>query len=278
MSRIYVGTCNWSDHANFYPAGLPANQQITYYAQRFPVVEIDSTYYRLMPVRNFGLWAERTPPGFIFDVKAFRQLTFHDRETPPNDEVHAQFSASVQPLRDAGKLAALHFQFPPWFVANERNLAYLRALRDTYPEDGLAIEFRNRSWYEAAGYERLTSALREVRIGLTVVDEPQVGSGSAPTVLDVTNPSLSIVRFHGRNARTWYARTKTTGERFDYLYNTEELGEWVPRIGELATLADSIHVLFNNNAQDYAVQNGRQLRMLLRAGLEGVEIVGSPEE
>jgi uncharacterized protein YecE (DUF72 family) len=97
-------------------------------------------------------------------------------------------------------------------------------------------------------------------------------------VLDVTNPSLSIVRFHGRNARTWYARTKTTGERFDYLYNTEELGEWVPRIGELATLADSIHVLFNNNAQDYAVQNGRQLRMLLRAGLEGVEIVGSPEE
>jgi len=111
-----------------------------------------------------------------------------------------------------------------------------------------------------------------------VVDEPQVGSGSVPTVLDVTTPEVSIVRFHCRNTRTWYARTATTGERFDYLYSREELQEWVPRIGELASLVENVHVLFNNNARDYAVQNGRQLRMLLREGLPGAYVVPSAEE
>ena len=278
MSKIYVGTCNWSDHVNFYPAGLPANQQITYYAQRFPLVEIDSTYYRLMPVRNFSLWAERTPEGFIFDVKAFKQLTFHDRKNPPTDEVHGQFSASVQPLRDANKLGALHFQFPPWYMSGERNLDYLRSLRDVYPEDLLSVEFRHRSWYEPESYAGVTAALRESGIGLTVVDEPQIGSGSVPTVAEVTLPALSIVRFHGRNRRMWYARVNTTGERFDYLYNEDELREWVPRVGELAAAADVVHVLFNNNAQDYAVRNARQLRLLLREGLPHLEVVTSPEE
>jgi len=278
MSRIYVGTCSWSDHANFYPADLPSSQQITYYAQRFPVVEIDSTYYHLMPVRNFSLWAERTPEGFIFDVKAFKQLTYHDRKNPPTDEVHGQFSRSVQPLRDAGKLGALHFQFPPWYVSGDRNLDYLRSLRDTYPDDLLSVEFRHRSWYEPESYAQVTAALRDAGIGLTVVDEPQIGTGSVPTVAEVTLPALSIVRFHGRNRRMWYARVKTTGERFDYLYSADELREWVPRVGELAAAADAVHVLFNNNAQDYAVQNGRQLRLLLREGLPDLEVVASPQE
>jgi uncharacterized protein YecE (DUF72 family) len=83
MSRIYIGTCNWADHAPFYPPGLPANQQISYYAERFPLVEVNASYYRLMPTRNCALWAERTPSSFVFDVKAFKQLTYHDRGQPP---------------------------------------------------------------------------------------------------------------------------------------------------------------------------------------------------
>ena len=68
MTRVYVGTCSWADHTNFYPPELPKNQQIIYYSQSFSVVEIDSSFYRLMPARNYQLWAERTPPGFVFDV------------------------------------------------------------------------------------------------------------------------------------------------------------------------------------------------------------------
>ena len=91
MTHIYVGTCSWFQHTNFYPEGLPSNQQITYYAQHFPVVEINSTFCRMMPQRNFRLWAERTPQGFVFDVKPYRQLTWHDRKNPLDEQVTERF-------------------------------------------------------------------------------------------------------------------------------------------------------------------------------------------
>lgn len=278
MTRIFVGACSWSDHKGFYPDGLPSNQQIAYYAQRFSIVEINSTYYRLMPARNFALWAERTPPGFVFDVKAYQQLTFHDRDHPPTDAAHQQFGASVQPLRDAGKLGALHLQFPPWFTSSAANLEYLLSLRALYPDDPLSVEFRHQSWYAETSYPGTVEALRGASIGLTVVDEPQVGSGSAPTVLEVTNPALVIVRLHGRNAKTWYGRFASAAERFNYLYSEHELHEWVANIAALAAVGPAVHVLFNNNYQDYALVNARQLRMLLRRELPQIEVVASPEE
>ncbi len=265
MTRILVGTCSWADHTNFYPPDLPANQQITFYSERFPVVEINSTFYRLMPARNFALWAQRTPEGFVFDVKPTKQLTWHDRETPPDETAARAFSASVQPLREAGKLGAIHAQFPPWFVYRPENIAFFRQLREWFPDDRLGVEFRHRSWFEGEALAATCENLRAQRIGLTVVDEPQIGSGSAPTALEVTNPELAIVRFHGRNAKMWYAKTKTTAERFDYLYSESELAEWVPKARQLAERAAELHLLFNNNAQDYAVRNAQQLRMMLDA-------------
>lgn len=278
MTRIYVGTCSWADHANFYPPGLPANQQITFYAQHFPIVEIDSTFYRLIPRRSFELWAERTPAGFLFDVKPFRQLSWHDRENPPDDDVTRAFSETLQPLREARKLGAVHVQFPPWFVYKERNVDYLKYLRERFPDDRLSIEFRHRSWLEGDHVPTLLHTLRENGLSLTVVDEPQVGMGCIPTVLEVTNPELVIVRFHGRNYRTWYAKAKTTAERFDYLYSEDELKAWVPNVRRLAERAQELHLLFNNNAQDYAVRNARQLRMLLMEQGDLGEVVAPASE
>jgi uncharacterized protein YecE (DUF72 family) len=273
MARIYVGTSSWADHSDFYPPGLPSNQEISYYAARFPIVEINSTYYRPMPARNFRLWAERTPPDFIFDVKPFKQLTWHDRATPPTPEAAHAFSASLEPLREAGKVGALHFQFPPWFTYGPENLAYVRQLPEVYAPDRVAVEFRHRSWLEGEHVPELVRALGESAISLTVVDEPQVGSGSVPTLLAVSRPELVLVRLHGRNAKMWYARVKSTAERFDYFYSEEELREWVPRIGTLAEQAAEIHVFFNNNAQDYAVRNASQLRLMLREGLPQADVV-----
>lgn len=273
MTRIYVGTCSWADHKPFYPEGLPGNQQISYYAQRFPIVEINSSFYHLMPARNYALWAKRTPPGFLFDVKPYRQLTWHDREHPPDEETTAAFWETLQPLREAGKLGAVHFQFPPWYAYNEQNLAYILQLPSSFPEDRIGVEFRNRSWLEGEHVPLLLEELRAHGISLTVVDEPQLGSGSVPTLLEVTNPDLVIVRFHGRNYKKWYARVKTTAERFDYLYSEQELQEWVPKVQDLAAGAREIHALFNNNAQDYAIQNARQLRMMLRQAYQGAETV-----
>ena len=276
MTRVYVGTCSWSDHKNFYPGGLRSTQQISYYAQHFPIVEINSTYYRMMPEHNFQAWADRTPDGFIFDVKPYRQLTWHDREQPPDDEITTAFRDVLQPLRVAGKLGAVHFQFPPWFKYRDSNVDYLKRVREHFADDRVGVEFRHRSWLVGDHVPQLLDTLRQNDISLTVVDEPQLGSGSVPTLLEVTNPDLVIVRLHGRNYKKWYARVKKTAERFDYLYSEEELKEWVPKVGQLAEDAREIHVLFNNNAEDYAVRNGRQLQMLLQDAPEAGEVMPPP--
>ena len=273
MARIYVGTCSWSDHTGFYPDGLPSNQQITYYAQHFPVVEINSSYYHLMPERNYRAWSERTPDGFVFDVKPYKQITWHDRKNPPDDDQTRGFRDVLQPLRDAEKLGAVHCQFPPWYVYKEKNVDYIRHLRDLFPNDRLGVEFRHRSWLEGDHVPEVLAALREAGVSLTVVDEPQLGSGSVPTMVEVTNPELVIVRFHGRNYKKWYAKVKRTAERFDYLYSEDELREWVPNAQSLAEGSREMHLLFNNNAQDYAVRNGRQLRLLLAEGGLGDQVV-----
>src|SRR5690606_24765473 len=147
---IRVGTCAWSDHENFSPRGLKAGDRLAYYAQHFNLVEVDATYYHLQPRRNFEKWARVTPPDFVFNVKAHRSMTLHDRPRPPEAtlvETFALFREAVQPLQEAGKLRALHFQFPPWFTRSRESLDYLRWIRELLPEATIAIEFRHRSWF-----------------------------------------------------------------------------------------------------------------------------------
>jgi len=273
MADVYVGTCSWADHKRFYPDSIESRDKITYYAQHFPVVEINSTFYRMMPERNYRLWAERTPPGFVFDVKPYRQMTWHDRKTPPDDEQTRAFRETLQPLRDAGKLGVVHFQFPPWFVDRPRNRDYICHLRDLFPDDRLGVEFRHRSWLEDQRVPETVQTLRDLGIGLTIVDEPQLGSGSVPTVLEITQPQFAVVRFHGRNYQRWYARGKTSAERFDYLYSEDELEDWIPQVRQLADGAAVVHLLFNNNAEDYAIRNARQLGLMLGGALTAHHVV-----
>jgi len=119
----------------------------------------------------------------------------------------------------------------------------------------------------------LVDTLRDLQVALTIVDEPQVGSGSVPTVLEVTTPDLVLVRFHGRNKKMWYAKVKRTADRFDYLYSDEELREWVPNVARLAEKAEEVHLLFNNNRDNFAVLNAKQLEMFLQDSLKDAEVV-----
>lgn len=278
MSRILVGTCSWSQHTDFYPPGLPKIQQISYYARQFPIVEVDSSFYALVAERNYALWAERTPPDFRFDVKPYRQLTWHDRATPPDDEIFSMFRQSLQPLRDAGKLSAVTFQFPPWFTYRPSNLDYLARCREGLPDDRLSVEFRHRSWLDHDRVSDLLELLSEYRLAFTVVDEPRLGSGSVPMVLAVTAPELAIVRFHGRNYQTWYHKGETSAARFDYLYSDDELRDWTPNAYELARDAEEVHLLFNNNRANYAVVNARSLTAILQEAAPDQEIVTPVED
>ncbi|MBE3576153.1 MAG: DUF72 domain-containing protein [Limnochordales bacterium] len=274
MGQIRVGTCAWADHANFYPEGLKPRERLPYYARQFNLVEVDSSYYALQPPRNFALWAQVTPPDFRFHVKAYRALTRHDRTPKPGeenlDEVAHRFRSSLEPLVASGKLTALHFQFPPWFVRRAENLDYLVWVREQFASYLIAIEFRHRSWFATPAVSKETLAfLRDLQFVHTIVDEPQTGSGSIPAVIAVTNPLLAIIRFHGRNRETWYARgLATSGDRFKYLYSEEELRPWAEKAQELAGEAEAVHLLMNNNFGDYAIRNARQMLDLI-FGMDG---------
>ncbi|MDP9351942.1 MAG: DUF72 domain-containing protein [Chloroflexota bacterium] len=267
--QVLVGTCNWADHQGYYPPGLKSTERISYYAGHFPVVEVDSTYYSLQPRRNFEAWCARTPEGFLFNVKAYRELTQHNRNPSgavetPSVESFQKFSYSLDPMRECGKLRAVHFQFPPWFRRSQQNLEYIQTCRELMPDDLLAVEFRHRSWMEGEHADETLAFLRERHLAYVMVDEPQVGSGSVPPTVAVTNPDLAIVRFHGRNAETWYKKgLKSSTERFKYLYTQQELAEWIPAVERVQQEAREVHLLLNNNYGNYAVRNAVDLLELL---------------
>jgi len=294
-ARILIGTCSWTDPTliacgRFYPPGVnSADDRLRFYAQQFPIVEVDSTYYAPPSERNSALWAARTPEGFVFNVKAYALLTGHParierlpawlREALPAQalskknayrkdfgeyaveklwELHRR---ALAPLADAGKLGAVLFQFPPWFVSSEANAAYVRELPQRLPGWTLAVEFRGGGWMAQQADDTLR-LLEEAGLAYVSVDEPQAFRSSTPATVAATAP-LAIVRLHGRNASTWDAKTKVASDRFNYLYADDELREWVPRVRELARQTQAVHVLFNNNYEDQGMRNARRMAQLL---------------
>jgi uncharacterized protein YecE (DUF72 family) len=269
---ILVGTCNWADHRDFYPPELERGRRqrdkLAYYARFFPIVEIDTTFYGIPKPQVVDGWIDRTPDGFTFNVKAYRSLTRHEREggrpRPPTGAEVRDFLAAVAPLRESGRLGAVHYQFPPWFTNTPGARDVLLEARDRHPDDTVAIEFRHRSWFDGDAWPHTEELLRELDCVYVGVDAPQLGSGTAPPILAITSPKLCIARFHGRNRKTWYRPDGPTSDyRFNYLYTPDELRDWVPAIREAARRETPVHVLLNNNRSNYAVVNAFDFAALL---------------
>ena len=269
---ILVGTCNWADHKEFYPPelehGRRQRDKLSFYARYFPLVEVDTTFYGTPKPSVVEGWLERTPEGFGFNVKAYRSLTRHEREggvpRRPTDEEGRDFLAALRPLRSAHRLCAVHYQFPPWFRDTPQNREVLLEARERHPDDQLAIEFRHRSWYDDGAWAATEEFLRELDATYVMVDAPQIGDATAPPVLAVTSRKLAVVRFHGRNWKTWYIRdAKSSADRFDYLYPPQQLAQWVPAIQAAAAAGVRVHVVTNNNRSNYAVVNAFDLAHLL---------------
>ncbi|MBJ7610492.1 MAG: DUF72 domain-containing protein [Candidatus Dormibacteraeota bacterium] len=271
-AEILVGTCNWADHKAFYPPELEKGRRqrdkLTYYARYFPIVEIDTSFYGIPRPEVVEGWLERTPDDFRFNIKAFRSLTRHERDAgrprpPTRDEVR-DFMAALLPLRESGRLSAVHYQFPPWFTNRPDAREVLLETRDRHPDDIVAIEFRHRSWFDEGAWAATEDLLRELDCVYVGVDAPQLGSGTAPPILAITSRKLCIARFHGRNRKTWYRPDGPTSDfRFNYLYSPDELEEWVPGIREAAERGTPVHVLLNNNRSNYAVVNAFDFGALL---------------
>jgi len=297
VSRILIGTASWTDptlvkEGNFYPPeAKSAEARLRFYAEQFPIVEVDSTYYFPPSEKNSVLWIERTPQEFTFNVKAYSLLTNHPTkreslykdllsEIPdevaakPNlyraqlpdavvEEVWQRFHDALMPLHSAGKLGAVLFQFPQWFVISRRNKDYILESAERLKDFRIAVEFRHKSWLEERNAEETLSFLEEHDLPFVAVDMPQGFDSSVPPIAAATAKDLAMVRFHGRDPEVWAKKNVSASERFRYEYSEPELREWVPRIKEISEHARETHVLMNNCYRDYAVNSARQLGDLL---------------
>lgn len=290
MHNILVGTASWTDkslvQSGWYPTGVSsAEERLRYYAEHFPVVEVDSTYYFLPTYENAQRWAQRTPPSFTFNIKAFSLLTQHPTKPAalPKDvpvaaekknvylkdfsgevveRVWTDFLDALVPLADAGKLGAILFQYPPWFPISKKNKHYILECAGRVAPIKACVEFRHRSWMTNDNQAETLDLLTGHGLSYVCVDMPQGFSSSIPPVLAATS-DLAVMRFHGHNNDEW--ESKSVQRRFTYLYSEEELKSWTPRIVKLASEAQKTHVLMNNCHRDYAQRNAARLTELLAA-------------
>ncbi|MGW5155888.1 DUF72 domain-containing protein [Nonomuraea wenchangensis] len=292
MGKILVGTASWTDKSllasGWYPPEARTPEaRLAHYASRFPLVEVDATYYHPPARRTAELWRERTPDGFTFNVKAFSLLTQHptrpdalhkdlraalgenpkrtlyQRDLPPEvvEEVWDRFLSALVPLHEAGRLGALLFQFPPWFPPGESNRRYLLRCRDRCRPMRICVEFRNAAWMDDAHREDTLAFLAAHDLPYVCVDMPQGHPSSVPPVLAATS-DLAVVRLHGHSER-W--TSKVIEERFGYLYGEDELRDWAERIAGLSERAAVTHVLTNNCCGDNSQRNAARLAELLGA-------------
>jgi uncharacterized protein YecE (DUF72 family) len=297
---IRVGICSWTDAAliedgSFYPRkSMTAEARLRWYARFFDTVEINSSFYAIPAALNARRWAERTPPGFLFNVKAYAPMTGHHPrpETLPADVRHLMpehprltrrgevesgawppaaldhvfrlFGEALAPLAEAGKLGYVLFQFAPWVRFDPVRLDYLASLPARLPGLTLAVEFRDRSWYGGHTGETL-AALRAAGLAHVIVDAPATPN-AVPYVTARTAPT-AIFRLHGRNAEGFLRQLRgeepAVREKYDYLYTEDELRALQVDVERAADESERVFVAFNNNNRAYPVQNALTLKRLL---------------
>ncbi|MFI7428825.1 DUF72 domain-containing protein [Micromonospora sp. NPDC049836] len=295
MGVIKVGTSSWADQtlvrSGWYPRGVnsPAGR-LGFYAERFGLVEVDTSYYAIPTPETAEGWAAATPDGFTFDVKAFRLFTGHHtpvaalprelrpaggpsrirwRDLPAGayDELWDRFHAALAPLAAADRLGAVLLQFPPWLTrgeaAKQRILAAARRCRPWR----VGVELRHSSWFSDEAVVDTVTFLREHGLGYVCVDMPQGHPSSVPPILTAT-ADLAVVRFHGHSA-AWESGDKQ--EKFRYAYGARELARWAVLLRELAEQCAELHVLMNNCCDGQAQRDAARL-----AGLLGVGTAAAP--
>jgi uncharacterized protein YecE (DUF72 family) len=296
-ATIRIGTASWTDPTMtasgvFYPPdATTAEDRLVYYANQFPIVEVDATYYALPARRQGELWLERTPPEFTFDIKAHALMTgqpsevsrlpkdlreelpaeildkkrvyARDLPAPIEDAIWQRFLDGIEPLRSSGKLGAVFLQYPRWFFPSNESRDEIVKAKERLGDTPFAVELRHASWFNEKNVDRTIRFLEKHEIPFVMVDAPPGTRSSVPPMTVVTSPRLAVVRFHGRRTETWEKAGIPVVERFRYLYDEAELSEWVPRIREAAGQVPEMHILMNNCYANYGTTNAREIADLL---------------
>ncbi|MDX6696943.1 MAG: hypothetical protein QOE65_340 [Solirubrobacteraceae bacterium] len=287
--RIVVGTSSWADPgfvAEWYPKGMAARDRLAWYAERFEMVELNSSFYAIPDPATVERWAQVTPAGFTFHVKLHRLLSRHAAPAdslPPELRAQAEVDrrgrvrltpeieaatldatlAAVEPLQRAGKLGAFLLQLTPGFSPKQHSLEELDPVIDRLAPHPVAVELRNRNWTREDVLPEALAHLSEHDAAWVGVDAPRAEHFTImPPVDAVTDDRLAYLRAHGRNA-DGYLSGRSVAERFGWEYSDEELEEIAGRARELAGTASIVNIAFNNNRGADAPTSARRMRELL---------------
>jgi uncharacterized protein YecE (DUF72 family) len=279
---IHVGTSGWSYpngagtwNGIFYPPRRPKGfDELTYYAEHFSTVEVNSTFYRPPDAALVARWLARTPPAFSFSLKLYQKFThpkmYVQRQGHPAWDVTAgdldAFRAGVDPLMEAGRLLAVLVQFPSSFHADSDTRAYLEWLLSGLGGYPLAVELRHRSWSDAAGETH--ALLDHARAAWTLIDEPKFRTSIRQSPADASASPLVYLRLHGRNSQAWWEH-ETSDDRYNYLYSSDELAPIADTAARASAAGKKVAAYFNNHFSAKAVANAAILKHQLGEPVPG---------
>ncbi len=237
--KVLIGTSGfYYDHWRglFYPEDLPKSRFFEFYTERFPTVELNSTFYHMPRLKTTQHWFEKSPKGFLFSLKAYRGITHYRRLRDCESELY-RYLHLIKPLKP--KLGAVLFQLPP-SLQMERGL--LESFFEILPRGyRFVMEFRHESWL----CDDIFNLMKSYNVALCINDFEKRRMPMRVTA------DFSYVRLHG-----------PTG-RYGGSYSDEELGEWAKKIGEAAKESERVFVYFNNDFGGYAVQNAATLAKMI---------------
>jgi uncharacterized protein YecE (DUF72 family) len=232
--RVLVGTSGYNYpewRGSFYPEKFSTDRMLAYYAERFPTVEINYTFYRMPNEKLLSGWAAGTPENFSFTLKAPRRITHDSKLQRCEDLVHG-FCRTAATL--GAKLATLLFQLPPTF---KKDPAVLSAFVELLPDETrAAFEFRHPSWFDGEVYD----ILRGRNVALCIADSEKI-----TTPLELT-------------ADYAYFRLRDEG------YQPADIERWAQTIRGLDKTTTT-YVYFKHEEQGKGPEFGQMLMELLRA-------------
>ncbi len=235
---IYIGTSGWMyDHWKglFYPENIPKSRWFNFYSEFFNTVELNVTFYRLPPERNFISWERKAPENFVYSVKGWGLIT-HRKKFRKVEENLKLFLSRVSLLKS--KLGVIFFQTPPSLQKDlERLIDFLNILQK-YSRYRFAFEFRHKSWFSSDVEE----ILKKFGAGFVQMDHPEL-----PSPKWITSDFVYI-RMHGKSYL--YAGS----------YDESDLKILADYIRSLLPGVKDIYVYFNNDADAHAVFNAIKLK------------------
>jgi uncharacterized protein YecE (DUF72 family) len=274
---LRIGTSGWNYPGGrgtwngvFYPPSrgrAKGFDELSFYAEHFNTVEVNSTFYGQPRPDVSRAWAERTPPGFEFSVKLYRKFTHPkmvDFEPATVFDID-EFKRGIDPIASAGKLGALLAQFPPSFKSDAASLEYLNSLLEAFAGYKLAVELRHRSWSDA--FSGTLSLLKTHGAAFVQIDEPKFRLSIAQNQLP-NIPTFYYMRLHGRNAAQWWKHDKAE-DRYNYLYSAGEISEFVETVDAARAIVKKAYLYTNNHFSAKSVANAAMIKKQLGEPLEG---------